>query len=301
MRVAERLMNAGNPRGAIDPLRKVLAEDPDHALALAYLALCLHDTREYRRANSEIDAALELAPEDGFVRYAAGLIALLQRRYRAAEEHLGAAHRLRPNDARVLRSLAQLYDRTGRRQRSLSTLQEALTHEPENPRLRTDIGLHLLDSGRFVEAEAMAREALAADPENADAHALMGKIRLHSLDPAGAREHALLALRTSPMHDGALRLICAVKFQANPLLGLWWYIAILASRFLDMFSDFWRSILFVVPAYMFTKTLLYSHERSSFILLVLWVALMGYFWAGGIILDRMTKRELRSIRLRKDF
>ena len=294
-------MNAGNPRGAIDPLRKVLAEDPDHALALAYLALCLHDTREYRKANSAIGAALELAPGDGYIRYAAGVIALLQRRYRAAEEHLAAARRSRPTDARALRSLAQLYDETGRRQQSLSTLQEALTHEPENPGLQADIGSRLLDDGRFDEAEVMAGAALAADPENADAHALMGKIRLHSLDPAGAREHALLALSTRPLHDGALRLICAVKFQANPLLGLWWYIAIQASRFLDKISSFWRSILFTTPAMMLTVTLLYSREHSSFILFALWVGFMGYLWAGGIILERMIKRELRLIRLRKDF
>jgi predicted Zn-dependent protease len=129
IRVAEQLMSAGNARGAIDPLRKVLAQNPDHVLALAYLALCLHDTREHRKANAEIDAALELAPENGFVRYAAGIIALAQRRYGVAQAHLDAAHRLLPTDARVFRSLARLYDETGRRQRSLSTLQEGLKHE----------------------------------------------------------------------------------------------------------------------------------------------------------------------------
>src|SRR5262249_3937891 len=141
----------------------------------------------------------------------------------------------------------------------------------------------------------------AADTEMADTHALMGNIRFHSLASAGAREHALLALSARPMHDAALRVLCAVKFQANPLLGLWWFIAIQASRFLDMFSEFWRSVLFTTPALMLTVTLLYSRERSSFILLVLWVGFMGYLWAGGIILQRMIKRELRFIRLRKDF
>jgi Flp pilus assembly protein TadD len=276
--LAERQINLGNPRGAIGPLRRILAADPDHALALAYLALCLHDTGERRKANTAIDAALELAPENGIVRHAAGTIALLQRRYGAAEDHLDAARRLRPTEVRVFRLLAQLYDETGRQQRSLATLQEGLKHAPADPGLLTDVGLHVLEGGRFAEAEAMAREALAGDPENADAHALMGKIRLHSLDPTGAREHALLALRANPLHDGALRLICAIKFQANPLLGLWWQIAMQTSRFLSMCSGFWRTVILPMPAIYLTNALLHSRDRSSFILLVLWVGFMGYLW-----------------------
>jgi tetratricopeptide (TPR) repeat protein len=294
-------MNGGNPQGAIDPLRKVLAADPNHALAHAYLAMCLHDTREYKKANAEIDAALDRAPEDGFVRYVAGIVALLQRKHRTAEAHLEAARRLSPTDARVFRSLAQLYDETNRQQQSLPMLQEGLKHEPTNLGLRTDIGSHLFESGRFAEAEAMASEVLAANPENADAQVLMGQIRLHSLDPAGAREHALLALRANPLHDGALRLICAIKFLANPLLGLWWHIAMRTSRLLGMLSGFWRTVILPIPAIYITITLLHSRDRSSLILLVLWVGFMGYLWAGGIIFERMINRELRFTRLRRDF
>ena len=76
--LAERQINLGNPRGAIGPLREALAKDPEHALAHAYLGMCLHDTNHQREANTEIEAALRLAPEHGFIRYGAGVVALLQ-------------------------------------------------------------------------------------------------------------------------------------------------------------------------------------------------------------------------------
>ncbi|HUL08817.1 MAG TPA: hypothetical protein VLV76_20985 [Candidatus Acidoferrum sp.] len=77
--------------------------------------------------------------------------------------------------------------------------------------------------------------------------------------------------------------------------------ALMAMAERQINPSFWRSILFSMPAMMLTATLLYSREHSSFILFALWMGVMGYLWAGGIILERMIKRELRLIRLRKDF
>jgi tetratricopeptide (TPR) repeat protein len=72
IRLAERHINLGNPRGAIEPLRRVLADNPDHALAHAYLGMRLQKIGQPAAALASIQTALALAPEYGFVSYTAG-------------------------------------------------------------------------------------------------------------------------------------------------------------------------------------------------------------------------------------
>ncbi len=299
--LAERQINLGNPRGAIEPLRRILAADPDHALAHAYLGICLHDTGELQEADDEIEDALRLAPEDGFIRYAAGLIALLQKDYGEAGTQLDEARRLIPWDARVYRSLARLYDETERVRLALSTLQEGLKIAPDDPGLKADIGSHLLESGHVDDAERMAEEALAIDPENCDALVLRGQVLLRRGDSAGAREHALLALRSDATHHGALHLICSAKFRRNPLLGLWWLYAVWITR-IGRGLPFGMIIgsAIILRVFLFGIFMAYDSTLGRFVI-VGWLIFVVYTWTAAGLFKRALRREIESVRLRIGF
>ncbi len=299
--LAERQINLGNARGAVEPLRRILATDPDHALAHAYLGMCLHDTGEQGQADDEIETALGLAPENGFIRYAAGVIAMLQKHYAAAEEQLEAARRLIPWDARVYRSLARLYDETDRVRLALATLQEGLRIAPADPGLKADIGLHQVDSGRLDDAQRMAEEALSIDSENPDALVLRGQILLHRGDSAGAREHALLALRSDATNRGALHLMCAAKFRRNPLLGLWWLYAAWITRVgrgLPAGMVIGSGIILRVFLY---GTVMAVDSALGRIVVLGWLIFVVYTWSAAGLFKRALRREIESVQLRAGF
>lgn len=298
---AERQINLGNPQGAIEPLRRVLAADPDQAHAHAYLAMCLHDTDKPSDAEGEIETALKLAPEDGFIRYTAGAIALLQRRYASAEDHLDAALRLSPWEPRVYRFLARLYDETGRDRLALPTLRDGLKVAPTHPGLKADIGLHLVQSGQLEEAERMAAEALAINPESSDALVLRGQIFLRRGDAAGAREHALLALRNDATHHGALHLVCAAKFRRNPLLGLWWLYAAWIAR-IGRGLPTGMIIVSGIALRVFLFGMITALDSGLGRLAIAgWLVFVAYTWTAAGLFKRALRREIESVQLRTGF
>ena len=231
--LAERQINLGNPRGAIGPLREAVAADPDHALAQAYLAMCLQEVARPADARSEMKAALAAAPDVGFIRYAAGMVMLRQRSWNEAERHLTRARELMIDHGETHRLLAIVYGRTRRAHLALSTLQEGLRHEPLNVRILADLGTMMILSGRLEDAEQRAAEALRINPESPEAHVLSGHIRLYQRRRNEAREHALAALSRNATYEPALRLLASSKLQNNFLIGTWWRFAICVARHRD--------------------------------------------------------------------
>jgi Flp pilus assembly protein TadD len=301
VRLAELQINLGNARGAIEPLRRVLKEDPGHALAHAYLGMCLQEAGQPAAARTSIATALALAPEYGFVSYAAGFVALLQKKLRAAEEHLDRARRLMPSHAETYRLLALVYGRTKRSQKVLPTLQEGLSHNPANVRLITEIGTHWLNTGRPADAEAQAREALRMDPECAEAQVLMGYVRLQQRNRDDARECALAALTCSAGYAPALQLMSTIKLQANPLIGIWWRFAIWLGRprNREVFLGVWTVLTLVYWGAIATLT-----ERVTWPAVAIVAGLtlcVGSLLLAKWLFRRGIRKELREFRLRHGF
>jgi Tfp pilus assembly protein PilF len=299
--LAIRQINLGNPQGAIGPLHQVLAADPNHALAHAYLALCLEDTGKHRAARSSIEAALRLASDVGFVHHAAGGIALLQKSFSEAEAHLTKARQLMPAHAETHRLFAALYGRTRRTRRVLPTLQEALSYEPDNFRIVADIGAHLIQVGRLAEAEQKALEALRIYPESLEAHFLMGHVRLHQRKKSEAREHAMTALAGNATFAPALQLLASIELQTNVLVGAWWRFAVWLGRpRADRPSI---PILLGVSALYAPIVMLFIADRT----VLAWSAIgcvalcFGGLWLTKVLFQHAIQRNLQKFKLRQGF
>jgi Tfp pilus assembly protein PilF len=302
MRLAERHINLGNPRGAIEPLRRVLAENPDHALAHAYLGMCLQQVGEPGAAQTSIRTALGLAPDNGFVSYVAGYVALSQKRLGAAEEWLTRARQRMPEHAETYRLLAIVYGRTKRWARVLPTLQEGLSHDPNNHRVIADFGTHLNLLGRVAEAEMKALEALKICPESPEAHVLMGQVRLRQRRISEAREHALTALLINANYAPALQLLASIELQANFLVGAWWRFAVWLAR--PRSDKAHLSLAFLIGAALYAPSIvLFAAHRD----LLAWAAIAGValciggLWLAKKLFVRAIQNSLREFRLRQSF
>jgi len=230
LQLAIRQINAGNVRVAIAPLHRVLAADPQHPTAHAHLAHCLRDTGQAAEARREIATALGLAPENGYVRRIAGVIAIDDGDLAAAEDHLNTARGLSPRDPWVYRWLARLYRRSGRSHLAVPILEEGLQQIPDNAGLMGAMASLLLAGGELRQAARAAAATLRFDPESADAHSVLGAIRLFDGDNERACEHALAALRSNPDHGRANRLHRLIRLKRNPVFGLCWLMTVWMQR-----------------------------------------------------------------------
>lgn len=230
LQLAIRQINAGNARAALAPLHRVLAADPQHPTAHAHLAHCLRDTGQAAEARREIATALGLAPENGYVRRIAGVIAIDDGDLAAAEDHLNTARGLSPRDPWVYRWLARLYRRSGRSHLAVPILEEGLQQIPDNAGLMGAMASLLLAGGELRQAARAAAATLRFDPESADAHSVLGAIRLFDGDNERACEHALAALRSNPDHGRANRLHRLIRLKRNPVFGLCWLMTVWMQR-----------------------------------------------------------------------
>jgi Flp pilus assembly protein TadD len=301
VQLAQQLLRIGNAGGAIEHLRRALGAAPDDAFAHALLALCLNDTRRLHAAAHEAKLALSLAPEMPVAHLVAGIVATNRRHFRAAEEHLTQARALAPGDSNVLRWLARLYRATGRRKLVQATLQEALSHAPEDPEILADLGWNALGQNDVAAAERYATQALHVDPESAEGSVLQGHVLLRRGDVAAAREHALLALQNDADNDSALRLMCHIKMRENPFLGLWWRYSVWVGGFGGT-----RTIAVLIGmflAYALGRQLLLDTGQAALAdgLTYLWLGFCVYTWVGAGWFHKAVQKELASVRLKTGF
>lgn len=301
LQIAIRQINAGNPRAAIMPLHRVLAANPDHPVAHAHLAHCLRDTGRAAEARCEIATALALSPENGYTRRIAGIIAIDGGDFAAGEDHLNAARRLSPRDPWVYRWLARLYRHTGRSHLAVSILEDGLQQIPNDAALMGARASLLLDADEIAEATRAAAETLRCDPESADAHSVLGVIRLFGGDTDRAREHALLALRSNPDHVRASRLHRLIRLKRNPFFGLCWLTAEWMHRATQGNSNaaVKYTLLFILVAVSSMARWIDPNWGTAFSASLL-VLLFGTA-IGMKLLVRAAVRKIAEVRLSSDF
>ena len=103
-----------------------------------------------------------------------------------------------PMDAERRRRLAELLILIGRPREAAEGARAAANLLPERPHLWALAAEAWLAAGAFEEAQADVNELIARVPENPDARMLIGQIRLHMLDSAGAITHFSQVLESAP-------------------------------------------------------------------------------------------------------
>jgi tetratricopeptide (TPR) repeat protein len=193
-------------------LRQALAEEPDHPLAHAFLALCLAQEKSHAEALREADEGVRLAPDTPFCHYVRGHVLVDQDRLKDAEASAREAIRLDPEDADYPCLLARIELARGHWTEALDAANRGLALDPSHDACRNFRALALVQLGRKDEASQTLGSALADDPTNAWTHANQGWTLLHKGDPKQALEHFREALRIDPNLEWArLGIIEALK------------------------------------------------------------------------------------------
>lgn len=294
---AQQQLDRGDPRGAMETLRRALGQDPEDAGAHALLSVVLLSLKRPHAAEHEAGLALSLEPMLPLAHAAAASAAMARRRFKDAEQHLHHLLELEPEDTDYLRLRARYFELTGQKERKREVLQRAISLNPDDPDTMVALGDDALERGDVKRAEQWARDALTARPEFQDGLVLMGQVYLRQGRIEDAREHALWALRQDATDEGSLRLLASLKARQSPLLGLWWRYAMFMGSLGDGKSTL--VLLGAFVAYRFATLAakdLGQPNLASLIQLV-WLGLAVYTWVGPALFQRMVRQELETVRL----
>lgn len=298
---AEQRLELGDNQGAVEALRRVLAQDPSLSVAHALLALALLGRKRLAAAEHEASMALAMEPESPLAHRVLGLALTGQRKMHRARQHLDQAVLLAPEDALSHRAQAVFHAVRNDRKAERGALERACELEPDDPDNLAALGRWFLHEGSLEEAERLGRDALASTPEHPASLVLIGHVLLARGRTEDAREHALWALRNRPDDDQALRLLAAVKARQSYLLGLWWR----GNAWLTRRGDSGAALILTF-AYGLQRVLVMAAEDKGLsltaeIVTYAWLAVCVYSWVGPAMFQRSVRAELRQVRLADDF
>ena len=165
---AQHAIDTGNFEGAIAPLQKFLAEQPDVAYAhfqLAYAYTALHRAADARR---EYERTIALNPKMPEAHLNLGLL-LLEKEPAAAVAPLRKAVELLPAEARPRTLLSLAQERSGDLASAADSLEGALRLNPNEPETLVQLGYLYLQLKRLGDAETQFRIALEKQPKSSAA------------------------------------------------------------------------------------------------------------------------------------
>jgi Flp pilus assembly protein TadD len=297
--LARQRLRAGDARGAIEQLRRVLSEDPSLAEAHALLAYALYNAKRVYAARVECDQALALEPENITAHLAAALVAIAERKPALAQEHVDAAVALSPDNANSYEVQARVCELRGDRAGEHAALEKALSLAAEDTEIMAKLGFLHLRQRQYPRALELAQHALENEPENATALCLMGYVHLADGDIEAARDHAIWALRNGKQ-EGALRLLAAIKAKQSLLLGVWWRYSV----WLQALGEARIAFVLVGSYLVYRVASVFARSRGSEAADLVddaWYAICIYSWVAPSLFQRSLRRELDQIKLRSDF
>jgi tetratricopeptide (TPR) repeat protein len=159
----------GSPSDGIEPLRRLLARNPDNVPALLALAACHLGAGDPASAVAADRRALELRPDDDLVHFnLANALAAHGRTVPAAlsesRRHYERALELNPRFADAYRNYASLEERAGRNAEALALLERARAAGVRDPDVEVRIAVFELKRGKVAAAEEAFLRALELHP-----------------------------------------------------------------------------------------------------------------------------------------
>jgi Flp pilus assembly protein TadD len=105
-----------------------------------------------------------------------GILLMQTGNYRGAEEALVRAAELAPSSAKILSTLAQLYERTGRRDTAFRYWQRVAVLVPEDYRVQMMVAGHYISQGADRTARFYLEKAIELQPAMAEPHLEMAEL-----------------------------------------------------------------------------------------------------------------------------
>lgn len=198
-------------------LRQILATEPDHFPAHAWLSLTLMEMGRYPEAQTEAEQAIHLAPDHPYGYFVLSRVFHQQNQLRQAEKAIGEAIRLNPQEADYFAVLAGIFASQQAWAKVLQAAEQALALDAEHIGAGNLRAMALNKLGRRQESVGALDAALVRDPENALTHANQGWIALEQRDHGKAMDHFREALRLNPELNWARTGILEALKARNPI------------------------------------------------------------------------------------
>jgi tetratricopeptide (TPR) repeat protein len=177
---ARRHIESGNHDKAIEIYKYVLVRYGDDAIAIeyanAYLADLYLTLQKPDLAESHIQKAIKLKPENPGYRYILGFVYSHRKQWDKAIPEFEMAVKKKPNDGEYLRGLGWATYSSGDIVRGLSILEQASRLAPGNANILTDLAVASLSSVDMDKAREYAERAVRLDPSNAVAQDVLQKV-----------------------------------------------------------------------------------------------------------------------------
>jgi tetratricopeptide (TPR) repeat protein len=202
---AQLLLEQGRIPEAEKNIREALQQEPENDFALALLARCYFNRKEFAKGIELIEKAISIFPQEPFYYYLLGFAYYQQDNYTQARYNLDKVITLNPFYAEAfglysyilleekqfenalqkaneglaidaenitcLNARSTALNKLKRTDDAFATMQDALSQDPENEFTHTTIGWNLLERGQHNEAAGHFREALRLNPTMANAQA----------------------------------------------------------------------------------------------------------------------------------
>lgn len=192
------LMEQGRYQQAADLFLEVLAETPEHPIALASLGWCQTKCGYSDQGEANIVRALQLAPDNDFIHQVHALCLSDRGRYAEGEAAIRRALAVHPTFPPYLAKLAIMLRNQGKAAQAIAAAQQGLEVSPENLGCVSQKMLAEFELGDYDAVEETIRLALRIAPEYSVAHAAHGYLLLHRKEYAAAADAFREALRIDP-------------------------------------------------------------------------------------------------------
>ena len=217
LNVGTELQARGRVDEAAAEYRRVLARDPDDALAHSNLGTALAALGRPAEAVEHYERALALAPEDADSHSNLGNALVALDRIDAAVESYRRALAIDPGSVEAHAALGMALHAAGRSEEAVGHLRRARDLGPPTVEILNLLGVALASQERLDAAAVEFRRALAVDPGSAEAHANLGTVYHLQGDLEQAVAQYREALRLDPA-AGELqaRIDAALAGLGNP-------------------------------------------------------------------------------------
>ncbi len=288
---------AADWRDAIEILKRVLTDDPEHANAHAVLALALVAAKRIGAAESEARLALSFDGGSAYCHYAAAAALHARRKLDEAWSHCQVAMEspLDPDaDVAVHILGAKLRRHRHERAEARAVLEALLERMPTAIDARIALAQFELADGRRGQAAGHAALALRDNPRHVGAHVVAGMIDLVQHDLHSAITHARFALTQSPSDRDAIRLWTSIKARRSRTLSPWWrFNRWITQRSEDRQTGLLIGIYVLAQLGMILAIVLGFSGVQSYLLWA-WAAFCIYTWYAPVVFEKLIARDLAA-------
>lgn len=181
------LAGQGHCPQAIPVLTRLVEGEPSLFLAQLTLGKCNLALGKYAAAETSLDSALHLRPENLEAKFYQGICEFQQGGFKEALQDLQPLAKTLPNEPYLHFYLGGIYENQGEPAQALEEYQKCASLDPQFEVAVYKAGFLLAKSGRFDEAAAQFKKVTELDPGNASAHFNLALAYLKSGNEAAAR------------------------------------------------------------------------------------------------------------------